>query len=148
MNRPLLAALALSATGAATVVAVLGGPAQASPTTAFQTTLLGANEAPAAGDPDGRGNAVVRVDAATGEICWNVTTHGTADLVAGHLHRKAPGAQSGPVVQAFALTTSDSLRGCAVNLAVASGLLADPAEYYVNVHTADFPAGAMRGDLG
>lgn len=148
MHRTLLATLALTTVAAGTTAAVLAAPASAGATTAFQTSLSGAAEVPGPGDADGAGNAVVRVDAASGEVCYVVTTHGTAPLVAGHLHRKAPGTQAGGVVLPFAQASATSFRGCAVSPNVAAGLLADPSAYYVNVHSADFPGGALRGDLG
>ena len=44
--------------------------------------------------------------------------------------------------------SESKFRGCAVNPAVAEGLLTEPGEYYLNVHNAEFPGGALRGDLG
>ena len=38
--------------------------------------------------------------------------------------------------------------GCAsADDAVTSAILANPAGYYVNIHNADFPDGAVRGQL-
>ena len=47
--------------------------------------MTGAAEVPGPGDPDGKGNGVVRVDRSNGEICVVITTHGTAPL-AGRAH--------------------------------------------------------------
>src|SRR6185369_7087382 len=37
--------------------------------------------------------------------------------------------------------------GNAVGLAALAGILKDPSQYYANIHTQDFGAGAMRGQL-
>ena len=138
----------LTAAGAATVALVVAAPASAGPTTVLRTALTGAAEVPGPGDPDGKGNGVVRVDRSSGEICVVITTHGTAPLAAGHIHEEAPGAEAGPVVVPLTQVSDSKFRGCSVNPAVAAGLLSEPDEYYLNVHNAEFPNGALRGDLG
>lgn len=140
--------LSLTAVAGATVALVAAAPATAGPTTVLRTALTGAAEVPGPGDPDGKGNGVVRVDRSSGEVCVVVTTHGTAPLLAGHIHEQAPGAASGPVVLPLAQVSETKFQGCAVAPAVADGLLSEPEEYYLNVHNAQFPAGALRGDLG
>jgi hypothetical protein len=146
-SRALLASTTALA-GALTLTLGLAGPASAGGVTVLHTKMTGAAQAPAAGDPDGRGNAVLRVDAATGEICYDVSTTRVDPLMAGHIHRKAAGASTGPVVQGFTQVSDRAFRGCVVNPTVAAGLLSDPAEYYVNVHDEAYPNGAVRGDLG
>ena len=138
----------LAVAASACSVVLLAGPALAGPTTVLRTALTGAAEVPGPGDPDGKGNGVVRVDRATGEICYVITTHGTAPLLAGHIHEETPGAESGPVVLPLEQVSPTSFRGCAQDAALAEDLLGEPGEYYLNVHNAEYPGGALRGDLG
>ena len=143
-----LLTLSLTAVAGATVAIAVAAPATAGPSTVLRTAMTGAAEVPGPGDPDGKGNGVVRVDRSSGEICVVITTHGTAPLVAGHIHEEAPGAESGPVVVPLTQVSDSQFRGCTVDTEVAGGLLSMPAEYYLNVHNAEFPAGALRGNLG
>ena len=65
-----------------------------------------------------------------------------------HVHR-APTTAPGPVVIPLTAPTSGTSSGCAeVTRALAMELIRDPAAFYVNVHNADYPAGAVRGQLG
>ena len=50
--------------------------------------------------------------------------------------------------QLEAPTDGDSEKCVAIEPAVAQALLSSPADYYVNVHNADYPGGAVRGQLG
>lgn len=143
-----LLTLALTAGAGATVAITVAAPASAGPTTVLRTAMTGAAEVPGPGDADGKGNGVVRVDRSSGEICVVITTHGTAPLLAGHIHEQAPGAESGPVVVPLMQVSDMKFQGCAVAPAVADGLLSEADEYYLNVHNAEFPNGALRGDLG
>jgi hypothetical protein len=143
-----LLTLSLTAAAGATVAIAAAAPAAAGPTTVLRTAMTGAAEVPGPGDADGKGNGVVRIDRSTGELCVVITTHGTAPLLAGHIHQVAPGAASGPVVVPLTQVSSTSFRGCSVAPRVAAGLLSAPGEYYLNVHNAEFPGGALRGDLG
>ena len=90
----------------------------------------------------------MRVDRSSGDICVVITTHGTAPLLAGHIHEEAPGAESGGVVVTLEQVSDSKFRGCTMDVDVADGLLSEPGEYYLNVHNAEFPGGALRGDLG
>lgn len=116
---------------------------------ALSAELLGANEVgPAGGDPDGAGTAVVTINLGQGELCYAVEFTGVAP-VAGHIHDGDTGV-NGPVVIPLAVAGETSTAsGCAdVSRDLLRDILIDPSGYYVNLHTAEFPAGAIRGQLG
>ncbi|HVQ09815.1 MAG TPA: CHRD domain-containing protein [Allosphingosinicella sp.] len=111
-------------------------------------TMNGIQEVPGPGDPDGSGTVEVRVVPATGEVCWNLYARGIDAATAAHLHRGAAGVAGPPVL---ILTTPDAAgrsQGCAtVDQALARQLSLRAHDFYVNVHTASHPAGAIRGQL-
>ncbi|MBW3644920.1 MAG: CHRD domain-containing protein [Actinobacteria bacterium] len=109
--------------------------------------LTGAAEVPRPGDPDGRGTAFVTVNPGQGEICFDLNVSGIAPATAAHIH-EAPAGQAGPVVVTLTAPTSGSSSDCvAVGRAQAKDILKNSSDYYVNVHNAEFPAGALRGQL-
>jgi hypothetical protein len=113
----------------------------------LSTTLTGAAEVPGPGDPDGSGTAQVTVNVGQRSVCYTVTVANIAAPTAAHIH-EAPAGQAGPVVVPLAAPTDGSSSGCAtVDRELAKEILKRPSDYYVNVHNADFPAGAVRGQL-
>jgi hypothetical protein len=137
-------------------LAVLAAPAAAASgkVTRLAANLSGANEVPGPGDPDGRGRAFVRL--AGTKACFVLEWSKIGAPTAAHIHSGRAGA-SGPVVVLFfepganaasLPDTIDSVAGCvAVDRALARKIAAHPRDYYVNIHNADFPAGAIRGQL-
>lgn len=108
-------------------------------------SLSGANEVPPAstGDPDGSGMAAVTMNPGQGEICFEVATSNIATIILAHIHRGGAGV-NGPVVVDFKGQTS----GCvSADRALIKAIIQDPAGYYVNIHTTEFPGGAVRGQL-
>ena len=111
----------------------------------FTADLSGANEVDDPGDPDGTGSAEVVIDVDTSEVCFTITFDGI-DPVAAHIHEGASDVNGGVVVD-FDWENNPG-EGCvAGDSAVVSAIVADPSGYYVNVHTAEFAAGAIRGQL-
>ena len=139
-------AAVLLATIAVTIIA-FAPPAQA--VQRFTTTLTGANEIPGPGDPDGSGTATITINRGLGEVCWEIEVADiTLPAIGAHIHL-APVTAAGPVV--IPLTPPDptgTSSGCTtVDRELARAIAKDPGAYYVNVHTTDYPAGALRGQL-
>jgi hypothetical protein len=116
----------------------------------FTTTLTGAAEVPGPGDPDGSGTAAVWLNMDAGELCWEVQVSNiTLPAAAAHIHVGAA-TDPGPVV--VGLSPPDATghsSGCqTADRALLEAIAETPQNYYVNVHTRDFPAGAIRGQLG
>jgi hypothetical protein len=102
------------------------------------------------GDPDGAGEALVTVNLGQREICWQMSVSNIAlPATASHIHKAAPGVRGGIVVPLSAPDGAGAAAGCAsgVDPTLLQEILTIPASFYVNVHTADFPAGAVRGQL-
>jgi hypothetical protein len=114
---------------------------------AFTIARTGEAESPA-GDPVGTGTATIRLRAGQGQVCFRLAVENLASAAAAHIHRGASGV-AGPVVVPLTTPGADGVSsGCApATRAVVSAILARPASYYANVHTAEFPAGAVRGQL-
>lgn len=100
------------------------------------------------GDPNGFGFARVTVDRGTNEVCYRLSVAQISLATAAHIHRGAAGT-AGPVVVPFDAPAHDGFsNGCvASDAALVAEILADPSRFYVNVHNADYPAGAVRGQL-
>lgn len=110
---------------------------------AYSATLNGAQEVPGPGDADGVGLGVFTIDGTT--LRYSVWTQNFAPATAAHIHIGAPGVAGDPVVT---LDVNALANGVAtITAALADQIRADPAGYYVNVHTGDFPNGAIRGQL-
>ncbi|WP_157252240.1 CHRD domain-containing protein [Nonomuraea typhae] len=125
--------------------------------TTLTSVATGANEVAAgtgklgAGDRDGRAAWLVW---AKGTRVWFATTWSRIGAPTnGHIHRGARGV-NGPVVADFfadAKGLPASISGAAgsasAKAAVVQGINRNPKNWYTNLHTKQFPAGAVRGQL-
>lgn len=127
---------------------VLVGGALAAETT-LRATLAGVMEGDNQGDPDGTGTAAIRLDPETGQVCWNLTAEGITPVVQSHIHEGAEGVSGGVVVPLDVDGFEGTSEGCVEDqdAAVLADIVANPAGFYVNLHTSDFQAGAIRGQL-
>lgn len=139
--------MSIGLTGALLAGLALAGPALAAGSR-LTATMTGAAEVPGPGDPDGAGTAVIRLNKGKGEVCYELTVSGIAPATAAHIHVGTAGI-AGPVVVSLAPPSSGSVSACAtgVDAELIKAIAKNPGDYYVNVHNADFPAGAIRGQL-
>jgi CHRD domain. len=108
----------------------------------LHATLSGKVEVPK-GDPDGTGTAEVKITGTA--VCWEIKASKVTTLTSAHIHKGRAGI-AGPVVVPFGRAFKS--KGCiTVPLAVAAAIKKNPSAYYVNVHNAKYPAGALRGQL-
>ena len=138
----LLCALAVLAVGA---VAFSGGSiAGGRPMT---VSMDGPQEAPVDGDPDGTGTAHFTFNQGLGEICYTLEVSNIEPAAAAHIHI-APFGEPGPVVVPLLPPTDGSVSDCTdAEPGLIKAIRQNPEAYYVNVHNADFPGGAVRGQL-
>src|SRR5688500_17399242 len=143
-RRTLSLALPILAVAATTACATGEGMSRAE----LRASLTGLQEVPGPGDPDGSGTAIVRSNPADAQVCWTLNVRAIDTVTVAHIHRGPAGTAGQPVLT---LTTPDingRSEGCAaVQQAVAHDIANRPFDYYINVHTAAFPQGAVRGQL-
>ena len=115
------------------------------------------------GDPNGRGEAYVfGIDGDAATLCYVLTADKIDEtFVAGmtgmaHIHRSAAGT-NGPVVASLAFPVGGDAADCLTEgetgkfpgnpAGIVAEILGSPESFYVNVHTGEYPAGAIRGQL-
>ena len=121
---------------------------------ALFAVLTGRNEVDAnnrrgAGDPDGRGSFTAIVDG--NQLCFGITVTNLDPPTAAHIHkarRNRNGAIVVPLTQPTGGNPGASSACVTVDPVLARAILKNPHKYYANVHTATFPGGAVRGQLG
>jgi hypothetical protein len=155
--------------GLVTLVAVaVGGGAAASQGAdglRFQNDLVGTEEVPVA-DVDGQGTSVVRIDTDSGEVCFDFKFRDTGTPNRAHIHSGSAGTNGPIVVTFFELRIPPADPGApatdprnddledgkfsdcvTVDPTLADDIASNPTSYYVNLHNARFPGGAIRCQL-
>ena len=109
--------------------------------------MTGAAEVPGPGDPDGTGTATITLNPGKGEVCYELMVDKIATANAAHLHSGAAD-KAGPPVLTLKAPAEGSSKECAtLEKDKIMDIMKNPANYYVNVHNAEFPDGAVRGQL-
>jgi hypothetical protein len=143
----------------ALVVAVaLSQLAWHSPVTAggrpLSAILAGANEV-GGGDPDGSGLGHITLNQGQEEVCYEITVAGIDTPTRAHIHSGVAGVNGPIVVAFFDFVSPPPLQGCVSGdsiraddkKALIKAIRQNPENYYLNVHNATNPGGAVRGQL-
>lgn len=128
----------------------------------FNVPMSGAQEPGGTGDPNATGSATLMLSPGAKEVCyaisWANVGNSTADRVwGGHIHIGPAGVNGDIFIHLFggppaSMNTSflgtANTSGCvdAPSSAIAR-IIANPSDYYVNIHSNDYPGGAIRGQL-
>lgn len=161
-NRKLTATVATACTlGLVTGLGLTAAFAAASPKAKYEINLNGANE-PGGGDPDGVGVSKIVVKAKGNTVC--VRTKKVLNVAlpsTGHHIHAGDSETNGPIVVPLAQVTAKASKpgkpakpGKSAKLcgtASAANILSminTPSQWYVNLHSSEFPGGAIRAQLG
>jgi hypothetical protein len=126
-----------------TAIGLSGGVANAQ-VPQHHVTLTGAKEAPTTGDANGSGEFSWSLDGT--RLCYLLTAKKIGTAAAAHIHRGAVGV-AGPVRVELTAPNHASVGCTTISSALATALRDHPRRFYVNVHTAAFPNGAIRAQL-
>jgi hypothetical protein len=112
-------------------------------------TLTGAAEVPGPGDDNGAGLFEARVNPGTERICYTLAASSIDQATAAHIHLGGPGEAGDPVLTLdMPDGDDDDSEDCQdIDRGLAQAIIQNPENYYVNVHNAEFPNGAIRGQL-
>ncbi|WP_066363554.1 CHRD domain-containing protein [Herbidospora mongoliensis] len=120
----------------------------------FAATLLGKNEVPAAGAKvgDKNGIAVAAFRIRGNKVEYAIRWQGTAAPSAFHIHQGKKGANGDVKIPFFgsALPTSlSAVKGIVTinDAGLLNRIKNNPSAWYANLHTAEFPGGAVRAQL-
>jgi hypothetical protein len=121
----------------------------------FVSTLSGKNEVPVAGgpavgDPNASAQAVARVQG--NRVTFAFTWNGMQAPTLGHIHQGVRGTNGDVKVPLFTTAMPVTVTAAAGNVTlddatIADAIRDDPQGFYFNLHTKQFPGGAVRGQL-
>lgn len=152
-----LGAAALSTSAAGTATAAVADPAGGHGKNTVR--LGGEQEVPGPGDPDGSG--VFKYMIKNDRLCYKLSVRNIAPPTAAHLHFGQRG-EAGPIAVQLKIPPQDGSSSACIRAQRTQtpqnasrvltrweldGVKRNPFFFYVNVHNAEFPAGAVRGRL-
>ena len=143
----LLLAIALGAVAVGLAATAQGQSGGSTSNKVLFGVLKGTSETPR-GDTDGYGAASGVIDGT--RFCWSISVRNIAKPNAAHIHEGRSGQAGEVVIPLKAPSSGDPgvVSGCSkIDSSLASELRSKPSEYYWNVHNANYPGGAVRGQV-
>ena len=113
----------------------------------YAVKLTGPAETPP-GPSSGTGKAVVTLSTKTNKVCWTFTSlSGFSNPTYAHIHVGAKGT-SGNIVVPLSTGSTFKSKGCVpASASTINAIAANPHGYYVNIHSTQYPGGAVRAQL-
>ena len=121
----------------------------------LEAHLTGAQEVqvpgkPPVGDPKGSATGLIRVQG--NRVTFAFSWKGISAPTLGHIHQGVAGVNGDVKVPLFTTPMPDTVTAAAGVLtvsdpAIADSLRSNPSGFYLNLHTKEFPGGAVRGQL-
>lgn len=99
------------------------------------------------GPPGAEGTATIEVDDQAGELCYTLTYAGIGEPAHAHIHSGPKGAADRPIAVDLRVLENGNRACVAADRAVLQAIAAAPSDYFLNIHTHDYPKGAIRGQL-
>lgn len=130
--------LSLSLAYGALLAAPVGAAAPVAAPIALSATLV------PSGDPDGSGHAMLTLNKSKRKVCATIHWSGIADPTFAHIHKRSDGSV---VVDLTGAVTGGAKCTRGVARSTIRRIVDRPRRYYVNVHNAPYPAGAIQGRL-
>jgi len=117
----------------------------------FVGKMTGGMEVPPA-EPTATARAVITLKPSSDSVCFRLHWDGLTSVTAAHIHLGDAGVTGSVVVPFFSAPIPDSITsvgGCVHNVdpALIQDIHDNPSGYYVNVHDAAYPGGAVRDQL-
>ena len=141
------AARVLALVGACGLVMALGVSPAAADTASFRPPAAEATRSRRC-DASEKVAGTFEIDAEAGTLTYMVSFQGSEPAAAGHIHEAVAGSNGDVVVPLdAAVINAGGSATVTADKALLADIVADPAGYYLNVHTATHPGGAARGQL-
>ena len=137
----------LAALGGMAVLAGAGSAGTALAATHFRAVLSGDN-VPGAADTDGWGRVRIGIHQTTNRLCADLEVRSIGPVTSAQVYRGGPGEVGQPVARLERPDDEDSWDCKQIGDGLAEEIASNPAAFYVEVRTAEFPNGAIRGQLG
>lgn len=111
----------------------------------YPFAALDGEQETAGGSAEGYGDFSAELKIAEGEFCYMLSV-GEVTATAAHIHQGKAGEDGAPVIT-LQVTGPDEKQCMPVDASLMKKIGNKPSNYYVNVHSAEHPAGAIRGQL-
>ncbi len=143
----------LTLAGAAVLMAAVPGSANAQSAhlankMQITTNMRGMNEVPH-GDMHGSGRATVTLYPKAGKVCYSMSIKGVmGKALYAHIHKGNVGVAGPVVIPLVPPGMNGRSVGCKkAQVSLIRAIMQSPRSYYVNIHTKEYPGGALRGQL-